>query len=202
MNNQKPFTLKSLLLLLALLLPIIYFGYIIVYSSQNSGFVPQYNFLYVSDKNDSNCNAPSYQSYKYDEQGKEIGQNAFKKIVINSNVISILESTDNNKWDYRTRFCNDELYLHDLVSNTSRPINAESLSNYKMVSNELQIDGSKKDPDNFEFKESSYNNGFNPIFSGNNYNYDKPTYSLTKQFSNKILNIQGGRVRFLGFINK
>jgi hypothetical protein len=202
MNSQKPFTLRSLLLLLALLLPIIYFGYIIVYSSQNSGFVPQYNFLYVTDKNDSNCNAPSNQSYKYDDQGKEIGQTTFKRIVINNNVISILETTESNKWDYRTRFCNDELYFHDLVSNTSRPLNVESLSNYTMVSNELQIDITKKDPDNFEFKEDSYNGGFNPIFSGTNYSYDKPTYSLTKQFSNKILNLQGGRVRFLGFINK
>jgi hypothetical protein len=198
MNNQKTFTLRSLLLLLALLLPILYFGYIIAYSSQNSGFVPKYNFLYVTDKSDSSCTGPNTQ---YDYANNQQVTTAFKKIIVKDNLVTVIESKDSNAWDYRTKFCSDEFYFHDISTNSSRLVNIESLANYPLVSNELQIDLSKKDPDNFEFKDNLNYSGFNPIFIERT-NYDKPTYALTKQFSNKVLNLQGGRIRFLGFINK
>jgi hypothetical protein len=197
MNDQKNSTFRKLFLGLAFVLPAIYFGYIIAYSSQNSSFVPQYNFLYVTDKNDANC---FNVQYNIDPITKAQIVTPVKRIAFKDNHVVLNESVDNN-FDNDTKYCNDDFYYYDVTTNSARIIKPESLSNYELINSSFLGYQNKIDPDNFTFKDGTYTNNISPIFYEGD-NYSNPTYSLTKQFSNKILNIQGGRIRLLGFIKK
>jgi hypothetical protein len=197
MNDQKKSTFRKLFLGLAIILPAVYFGYIIAYSSLNSNFVPQYNFLYVTDKNDASCYNTNY---KVDPITYTSTPIPTKKIIFVDRKVSLYESTDNN-YDTNSKYCNEDFYYYDVASNSARIIKPESLGNYELINDNFLGYDNKKDPDNFTFKDGSYTNNITPIFYEGD-NYSNPTYSLTKQFSNKVLNIQGGRIRLLGFIKK
>jgi hypothetical protein len=197
MNDQKNSTFRKSILALALILPALYFGYIITLSTQNSSFVPQYNFLYVTDKNESGCFGNNYKIDPISGASTPIPTKIIKFI---DNKVTLNETIEYS-YDNNSKYCNDDFYYYDVTSNSARIIKPESLGNYELINDNFLGYDSKKDPDNFIFKDGTYTNNISPIFYEGD-NYSNPTYSLTKQFSNKILNIQGGRIRLLGFIKK
>lgn len=200
MNNQKKLTLRSLILTIALVLPLIYFGYAIIFSSQNSNYIPKYNFLYITQTNKSECFVKYNQPTTNQEQQPPItGQQTFKYINVVNNRVTLTETEGNNNSGYTNGICNEDFYYYDVSSNTSKIVKPDALANYELINNGVDSNNEQKDPDGFQFKDTTNNNNIIPFFY-ERYDYDRPSYSLTKKFSIKNLNIQGGRIKLIGFL--
>ena len=201
MINQKKFGLNNILLAIAVILPILYFGYIIIISSQDNNLIPQYNFLYVTNSDKQDC---GYQPYIKDPNSpnQEIPTNqTLQKFIITNNKIAIVDTKDPFGADYQNRICGNTFYFYDVTNNISKKLNPENLQDYTLVSNNLEYNSELKDPDGFLFKED-YNNAGASFFFSRNYDYNSPKYILTKKFTNRQLKIEGGKIRIISFINK
>jgi hypothetical protein len=165
-----------LCLIIGILLPIIFFGIVIIFKNQQSDVKPQYSFIYSS----SDYNKP---------------YNCNLKLTLANNALSLI--TDLNNTDTTQSYsCSDTYYYYDIQTQSSKILTPTTIGSYTALS--ASPYDTSKDPDGFEF--SNYRYDYSPLPFFNNYNYSSnQTYYLSRSFAQIKLKIVEQNARLVTF---
>jgi hypothetical protein len=161
--------------IIAILLPLIFFGYLYYVKSKSSSLTPKYSFIY----------------YIYDSQKSSL--DCTKSLKIENNYLKVISTVDNNYTGLMKSFCaSDVYYYYNIKTDISVELNEASFGNYEILSNNFY--GDQKDPDGFEFNGYRYSS-YLPFFT----NDSKKSAILSKGFSEKVLKINQSNPQLISF---